>query len=163
MIYALELIHIYCIWRVCCRASFPTPSLVMLHRKLEIGHSGEYLYHENATNEGLDSCFIHCTLELRKWWKILMCLKLKSMSYYLTDSTPKIEEIYLKYVEIIIWFSKGVVWIIDESIKFQNFFIVSLSSYSLNINENINHHSCRNYTHSYHKCRMAMDVRVQQN
>lgn len=126
MICALE--HIYCIWMVYYRASFPTLSLVMSHRLLEIGHNG------SIYNMKIWECykwgfrFLFCSLysSLEKVME-KMYIKLKKkerekkecyvyspnilisssemMSIFM-NNTRKMEKICLQYMETITWFRK---------------------------------------------------------
>lgn len=121
MICALELIHIYCIWMVYYRTSFPTLSLVMSHRLLEIGHNGSIFNMKIWECYKLGFRFLFCSLysSLQKVME-KMYIKLKECYVYspnilisssemmsiFMNNTKKMEEICFQYMEIIIWFRK---------------------------------------------------------
>lgn len=119
---------------------------------------------ENATNEGLDFCFVHCTLALRKWWrKCTLNLKKKkgkkkecyvySPNILISSSemmsifiTPKKWKKYACSTWKLLPDSERSClnhWLICQVVTLLHgltFFLL------INIKENINHHSSRNYT-----------------
>ena len=168
MICALELIHIYCIWMVYYWASFPTLSLVMSHRLLEIGHNG------SIYNMKIWECykwgfrFLFCSLysSLEKVME-KMYIKLKKkrkgkkknvMFIALTSSshpqkwcpsswiTPKKWKKYASSTWKLLPDSERSClnhWLICQVVTLLHgltFFLL------INIKENISHHSSRNYT-----------------
>lgn len=120
---------------------------------------------ENATNEGLDFCFVHCTLALRKWWrKCTLNLKKKkgkkkSVMFIalISSSHPQkwcpsswiTPEKWKKYAcstwKLLPDSERSCLnhWLICQVVTLLHgltFFLL------INIKENISHHSSRNYT-----------------
>lgn len=157
------------------RTSFPTLSLVMSHRLLEIGHNGSIFNMKiwECYKLGLDSCFVHCTLAFRKWWR-KCTLNLKECYVYSPNiliSSSEMMSIFMnntkkwkKYAsstwKLLSDSERSCLnhWLICQVLTLLHgltfFLLINIAEISATIQVEIT---------VFCSCKMAMDIRVQQN